>query len=134
MTRRADGVCVWPRRQSVLLLHDASLAQHGGLRGLRDEGLLESALARPQQLLNYKEDSTLAELAAAYAVGLTRNHPFVDGNKRTALLLVGLFLELNGYTLEVAQPEAVLKMYAIASGELDEPGLSAWVAENLVEL
>jgi len=124
----------WVERRTLLLLHEESLNEHGGLRGLRDEGLLDSALARPQHILNYKNDATLAELTAAYAVGIARNHPFNDGNKRAALLVTGLFLRLHGYRLNVTQQDAVLAMLAVAAGEMQEEELAAWIAANLKKM
>ena len=97
----------WVDRQALLLLHDESLAEHGGAAGLRDEGLLDSALARPLNLVAYGKPD-LAELAACYAVGLAKNHAFVDGNKRAAFLAMGLFLYLNGWRLHATQAEATL--------------------------
>ena len=116
----------WVRRQALLLLHDESLAEHGGLPGLRDEGLLESALARPQHLVAYGTPD-LADLAAAYGMGLARNHAFVDGNKRAAFLAVGLFLGLNGHRLVARQADATLTMMAVASGDLDETAFANWI-------
>ena len=113
-------------RRALELLHDESLAEHGGRPGLRDEGLLESALARPHQLLAYGEPD-LAALAAAYAFGLARNHAFVDGNKRAAFLAVGLFLYLNGLRLHASQAEATVTMLAVAAGDLCEADFAAWL-------
>ena len=119
----------WIDRHALVLLHDASLAEHGGSAGLRDEGLLASALARPQNLAaNGSPD--FADLAAAYGVGLAKNHAFVDGNKRAAFLGVGLFLALNGYRLVAAQADATLTMLAVAAGDTDEPTFAAWVREH----
>jgi death-on-curing protein len=119
----------WIDRHALVLLHDASLAEHGGSAGLRDEGLLESALARPQNLAAYGSPD-FADLAAAYGVGLAKNHAFVDGNKRAAFLGVGLFLALNGYRLVAAQADATLTMLAVAAGDTDEPTFAAWVREH----
>ena len=116
----------WIGRRGLELLHDESLAEHGGRTGLRDEGLLESALARPQNLVAYGEPD-FADLAAAYGTGLARNHPFVDGNERAGFLSVGLFLALNGYRLKVTQAEAALTMLALAAGDLDEAMFAAWI-------
>ncbi|MCU0814549.1 MAG: type II toxin-antitoxin system death-on-curing family toxin [Burkholderiaceae bacterium] len=113
-------------RRALLLLHDESLAEHGGAPGLRDEGLLDSALARPHNLVAYG-DPDLAALAAAYGVGLAKNHPFVDGNKRAAFLAVGLFLALNGHRLVASQAEATLTMLAVAAGDLSEDDFAAWI-------
>ncbi|WP_157265360.1 type II toxin-antitoxin system death-on-curing family toxin [Azohydromonas aeria] len=122
----------WVSRKALELLHDESLAEHGGAPGLRDEGLLESALARPQQLAAYGQpEPDLAALAAAYGIGLAQNHPFVDGNKRVAFLAVGLFLLLNGYRLAATQAQATLTMFAVAAGEIDEPAFAAWLRAHV---
>ncbi|CDW93612.1 MULTISPECIES: type II toxin-antitoxin system death-on-curing family toxin [unclassified Thiomonas] len=117
-------------RRALLLLHDESLAEHGGAPGLRDEGLLESALARPLNLVAYGEPD-VAALAAAYGVGLAKNHAFVDGNKRAAFLAVGLFLALNGQRLATTQADATLTMLAVASGEMSEDAFAAWIRAHL---
>jgi len=119
----------WVDRRALELLHDESLAEHGGAPGLRDEGLFESALARPLNLAAYGAPD-VAALAAAYGVGLAKNHPFVDGNKRVAFLAVGLFLALNGRRLQASQAEATAAMLAVASGELDEPAFAAWLRQR----
>jgi death-on-curing protein len=124
----------WISRKALLLLHEESLAQFGGARGLRDEGLLESALARPQNAFAYKPGVTIAELAASYAFGLAKNHPFVDGNKRAAFLSIGLFLAINGYRLQADQVDAIQTMLALASGALKEEVLAAWIARNATKL
>ena len=123
---------VWVSRAALELLHDESLAEHGGAPGLRDEGLLESALARPQHRLAYGQPD-LADLAAAYGVGLAKNHPFVDGNKRVAFLAVGLFLLLNGQRLVTTQADATLTMLAVAAGEIDETAFAAWLRSHVQE-
>ena len=127
--------CVWVSRAALELLHDESLAEHGGAPGLRDEGLLESALARPQHRLAYgqPDQPDQPDLAAAYGVGLAKNHPFVDGNKRAAFLAVGLFLLLNGHRLVATQADATLTMLAVAAGEFDEPAFAAWLRSHLQE-
>jgi len=122
-------VANWVDKQALLLLHGESLAVHGGLAGLRDEGLLDSALARPLNLAAY-EMPDLFDLAASYGIGVAKNHPFNDGNKRAAFLAVGLFLALNGYRLNAGQVEATKTMLAVAAGEFDEPGLAAWLRGN----
>lgn len=119
----------WIDKRALLLLHADSLAEHGGAAGLRDEGLLDSALARPLNLAAYGQPD-LAALAASYGVGLAKNHAFVDGNKRAAFLSVGLFLALNGMRLRAAQPDAVLTMLAVASGTLDEAGFADWIRRH----
>ncbi len=120
----------WIDRHALELLHDESIAEHGGASGLRDEGLLESALARPLNLVAYGEPD-LAELAAAYGVGLAKNHAFVDGNKRVAFLAVGLFLALNGQRLMATQAEATLTMLAVAAGSVDEAAFAAWLRGHM---
>ena len=122
---------VWVNRAALELLHEESLAEHGGAPGVRDPGLLESALMRPQNALAYGNPD-LCDLAATYAVGLARNHPFVDGNKRAAFLAAGLFLLLNGHRLVVTQTQATQVMFALAAGEIDEAGFSAWLRSNVV--
>lgn len=119
----------WIDRQALLLLHDESLAEHGGASGLRDAGLFDSALTRPLHLVAYR-DPDYADLAAAYGVGLAKNHPFVDGNKRVAFLSVGLFLFLNGYRLTAGQAEATVVMLDVAAGDLDEAAFAAWIREK----
>ena len=120
----------WVDKRSLLLLHDESLATHGGASGIRDEGLLDSALARPLNLVAYGEPD-IAELAAAYASGLVRNHPFVDGNKRAAFLATGIFLAINGFRLVADQAEATAAVLALATSELDEPSFAAWLRQHL---
>lgn len=122
----------WISRKALLFLHEESLALFGGARGIRDEGLLDSALARPQNTSAYRRGSTLADLAAAYAYGLAKNHPFVDGNKRAAFLSIGVFLAVNGHRLKADPVDAIHTMLAVAGGTLDEQGLSAWIARNSV--
>ena len=116
----------WIDRRALELLHDESLAMHGGASGLRDEGLLESALARPLNLAAYGSPEVW-ELAASYGVGLAKNHAFVDGNKRAAFLAVGLFLALNGYRLTAPQADATLTMLAVAAGQMDEVTFGRWL-------
>lgn len=121
----------WIDKQALRLLHDESLAEHGGASGLQDEGLLDSALARPLNLDAYG-DPDFASLAASYGFGLTQNHPFVDGNKRAAFLAVGLFLLLNGYRPRVSQAEATAAMLAVAAGELEEAAFAEWLRRHAV--
>ena len=116
----------WIQRHALELLHDESLVEHGGAFGIRDEGLLESALARPLNLVAYGEPDVFA-LAAAYGVGLAKNHPFIDGNKRAAFLGVGLFLHLNGFRLTATQVDATLTMLGVAAGTLDEDAFAQWL-------
>lgn len=114
-------------------MHEESLAEFGGARGLRDEGLLESALARPRNTYTYNDAATLAELAAAYCYGIAKNHAFVDGNKRAAFLGVGLFLAINGYRLSAPQVDAIETMLGVAAGTVSEPELALWIAHNSKE-
>jgi death-on-curing protein len=120
----------WITKSALLLLHDESLATHGGGAGLRDEGLLDSALARPLNLVAYADADAppdMAALAASYTIGLAKNHPFVDGNKRAAFLATGLFLYLNGYRLEATQAEATLTMLRVATGDISEDAFADWL-------
>jgi death-on-curing protein len=119
----------WIDRRALELLHDESLAEHGGATGLRDEGLLESALARPLNLAAYGDPDVHA-LAASYGVGLAKNHPFVDGNKRAAFLAVGMFLALNGWRLTAPQADATLTMLAVAAGQMDEGTFARWLRQH----
>ena len=119
----------WVDRRALELLHDESLAEHGGAAGLRDDGLLESALARPLNLAAHGEPDVHA-LAAAYGVGLAKNHPFVDGNKRAAFLAVGMFLVLNGWRLTAPQADATLTMLAVAAGQMDEVAFAHWLRQH----
>lgn len=119
----------WIDRRALELLHDESLATHGGASGLRDEGLLESALARPLHLAAYANPQVW-DLAAAYGVGLAKNHAFVDGNERAAFLAVGLFLALNGLRMTATQADATLTMLAVAAGQMDEQALSRWLRQH----
>ncbi len=122
----------WLDRRALLLLHEESLADHGGLSGFRDEGLFDSALVRPQQILNYEPDATLARLAAAYAFGITRNHPFSDGNKRTAYLALDMFCRLNGWAVKTSQLDVLNTMLALAAGNLMEEVLVLWISKHLI--
>ena len=120
----------WISKQALVLLHGESLATHGGREGMRDEGLLESALMRPQNIVAYEDASNApdaAALAASYGVGIAKNHPFVDGNKRAAFLAVGLFLYLNGLRLHATQAEATVTMLAVAAGDISEAEFAAWL-------
>ena len=121
----------WVDKRALLLLHDESLAEHGGTPGLRDESLLDSALARPLNLAAYGQPDAAA-LAASYAVGVAKNHAFVDGNKRAAFLCVGLFLAINGWRLKASQLEATSAMLAVAGGELEETVFAEWLRHHLV--
>lgn len=124
----------WISKKALLLLHEESLAAFGGARGMRDEGLLDSALAKPQNTFAYISDCTVAGLAASYAFGLAKNHPFVDGNKRAAFLSLGLFLAINGYRLTATPLDAIQIIVTLASGELNEPDLARWIAANMQKI
>ena len=123
---------VWIDPRAISAIHDEQLAEHGGAAGLRDANLLESALARPMNLAAYEEPDAAA-LAASYAVGLAKNHPFVDGNKRTAFVALELFLALNGVVLNASDVECVTTMLAVAAGEIDEATLADWIRRNMAK-
>ena len=120
----------WLRKEMVLGLHAMAVAKFGGSPGLRDEGLLESALDRPRNLFAYGDAPSVFELAAAYCSGIVKNHPFIDGNKRAGDLAVRAFLRLNGYLYEPEEAEEVVMIVALAAGEIDEDALAAWIAQN----
>ncbi len=120
---------VWLLRSVIDAVHDAQLAEHGGAEGLRDEGALDSALARPVNLHAYGE-TDIFRLAAAYAFGIARSHPFVDGNKRTAFLAAYIFLSVNGHELEADEVDAVTAVLALAAGKMGEDAFAAWLREN----
>jgi death-on-curing protein len=119
----------WLTRQIVIAIHDEQLAIHGGASGLRDEGMLESALDRLRNNWSY-ENAELPELAAAYAFAIARNHPFVDGNKRTSLLALYTFLGVNGFDFDVPEADAAAMILSLAAGEADEFGLTRWIRDN----
>jgi len=119
----------WVLRETVLALHERLLAEFGGLGGVRDQGLLDSALARPQQVFAHGRPG-LCDLAAAYAFGLLQNHPFFDGNKRSGFTVAVLFLELNGRHVTASEAEAAIKTLALAARELDEAGYAAWLRKQ----
>ncbi len=120
----------WLPKDLILAVHERQLAEHGGAAGVRDDGLLESALARPPNLSSYGE-SDAAALAGAYAFGIARNHPFVDGNKRTAFVACELFLSANGYELVASDEECLAMMLGIAASEIGEAEFAAWLRENV---
>jgi death-on-curing protein len=120
----------WISRRALLYLHSASLATFGGSAGIRDEGLLDSALARPLNRFLYAPESDLFELAASYGFGIAKNHPFIDGNKRAALHSVGLFLSINKYEMVADQLDAIQTMLSLAAGELSEEDFAAWIRKN----
>ncbi len=123
---------VWIDPRAILAIHHEQLAEHGGGAGVRDHGLLESALARPINLAAY-EKPDVAALAASYAVALAKNHPFVDGNKRTAFVALELFLALNGFDLVANDVDCVMTMLAVAAGEIDEVALTEWIRRNMAK-
>jgi death-on-curing protein len=125
---------VWVREDVVVAIHHRQLAEHGGGEGIRDPGLLDSALARPKNLVAYsdsRDQPDLATLAASYAWGLVRNHPFVDGNKRTAYVVCRTFLLLNGSDLEASPEEKYLTFLRVAEGRLTEEELASWIRDHL---
>ncbi len=121
----------WLLPNVVLAAHDAQLAEHGGLAGIRDAGALDSALARPENHYHYGERN-LFMLATMYASGIVKNHPFADGNKRTGFLAAFIFLTVNGYALQAPEAEAVVMTQGLASSEIDEPGFAKWLEDNSV--
>ena len=121
---------IWLDSQDLYVLHNQLLARFGGLEGIRDEGLLESALNRPVQKFQYEPKSTLPKLAASYSYGIARNHPFFDGNKRSALLAAIVFLEINGMKFHATEEEAVLETLALAAGERTEEEYASWLTKN----
>jgi death on curing protein len=124
----------WVSEAVVLAIHDEQLAEHGGAPGLRDESLLLSALARPRHIATYANPD-LADLAAAYAAGIARNHAFVDGNKRTAIVVAaGAFLPANGYELTATNEGLVAVMLGVADGSVPEPDLAAWFRQWMSEI
>ena len=120
---------IWLNREDCLAIHGMMLAQHGGLAGVRDEGLLESALSKPHHLLVYNSP-TLAEMAASSAAGIIRNHPFLDGNKRTGFMFAAIFLELNGQVFKATEESVIEKTIALASGQLRQVGYAEWLGKN----
>ena len=124
----------WISKKALLLLHEESLAAFGGARGLRHEGLLDSALARPRNAYAYNAASTVADLAASYAFGIAKNHAFVNGNERAAFLAIGLFFAINSHRLTASPARAIQAMLAVASGELHERGLAVWIGIDVARL
>jgi len=121
----------WITELSLILLHAEGLAEYGGKEGLRDEGLLESALARARNRFLYEEISDVAALAAAYATGIARNHPFIDGNKRVAFLTIGLFLAKNGFEFDADKVNATEVILQLAAGAMKEQELTAWIGQHM---
>jgi death-on-curing protein len=122
----------WVSRLAVLALHDEQLAEHGGSTGIRDESLLDSALAKPKNVFSYAEDADSFRLAASYAYGIARNHAFIDGNKRAALVVCVLFLNLNGRDISAPKDEEYLTFLRLADGSLGEEELAAWLTFRAV--
>ena len=123
---------IWVRQDVVRAIHRRQLAEHGGADGIRDEGLLASALARPSNLLAYSEDEPdLAALGASYAYGIAKNHPFVDGNKRTAYVVCRTFLKLNSVDIEASEKDKYVTFLKLAAGELSEEALADWIRSHL---
>lgn len=120
----------WVAASVVLAIHDEQIAEHGGAAGVRDETLMELALARPKSLFGY-EAARLSQLAAAYAFGICKNHPLVDGNKRTSLVVAELFLALNGQVLNATDVGCVVVWQKLAAGEIDEPSLARWFSQHI---
>lgn len=129
MPRRREPL--WVSRLVLEAVHFDLLRAHGGMPGLRDDGALEAALARPRQRWSYRRDADLAELAAAYGFGLTRGHPYNDGNKRTAFLAMAVFAGLNGYEIEASEADVVDVMIRLAAGRLSEAALARWIGQHL---
>lgn len=124
---------LWITKRDALTIHDLQLAEHGGPPGVRDEGMLESALGRPENLYLYG-DPDISDLAAAYAFGLAKNHPFVDGNKRTSLGVCLTFLDVNGFDLPEDEAANIATWMALAAGDLGEADLAAWLRARVVAL
>ena len=123
---------VWVMQELVLAVHQMLVSEHGGLPGIRDHALLDSALTRPQQKATYQSKASIFELAAAYSYGLAGNHPFVDGNKRIALTIAAIFLELNGFTLNAPEAEAVIVYQQLSAGGLEEAALADWLRDSSI--
>lgn len=127
----------WLDSSTMVAVHEEQLAEHGGAAGIRDQGLFESAMARPENLVHYacpENQPDAAQLAASYGFGLARNHPFMDGNKRTAFVAIELFLQLNGYALVASDRDCVNAILHLAAGELSEEDLATWIRGNMAVL
>jgi len=120
---------IWLRKDAVLAVHDRLLAEHGGRSGIRDQGLLDSALSRAQSLFAYGKQ-TIFQLGSAYACGIIKNHPFIDGNKRTGFMAAYLFLARNGYELTAAEGDVVLKTLSVAEGKMTDEEYGDWLKSN----
>jgi len=122
----------WVLPEVVAAVHQVLLAEHGGAQGIRDVALLESTLNRPRQRFEYADNPSIFDLAASYCYGLANNHPFTDGNKRIAITIAALFLEINGYALDAPEPDTVVIIEELAAGKLTEEELSRWFSESSV--
>jgi death on curing protein len=120
----------WPNATTIRAIHTSQVQEHGGLPGLRDKGLLDSAMDRPRNRFHYEGGVDLFDLAASYGFGLARNHPFIDGNKRVAFQAMYVFLGLNGLRIEAEEPEVVRVVLALAAGELPESDLAEWLRQR----
>lgn len=125
---------VWVLRELVQAVQQMLIAEHGGLPGIRDQMLLDSALARPRQKAAYQTETSIFELAASYSFGLANNHPFVDGNKRIALTVAAIFLELNGYSLDAPEAEAAMMYQQLAAGDISEAELAEWMQSSSISI
>ena len=121
---------IWIDERDVLAVHDLLLALHGGLAGLSDRGLPESALARPRQHYSYSERVGVVDMAALYTIGIVQNHPFADGNKRAGFMAGAMFLELNGFDFLASEEDVIRAVFALAAGDLDEAGYAKWLYSN----
>lgn len=124
----------WVREDVVLGYHNEQIAEHGGGNGVRDMGLLQSALARPQTAFHYNQVNSIAKLAACYGFGIAKNHAFIDGNKRTAYVVMRVFLVLNGFDINATKKEKYLTVYDLAQGDLSEEQLAEWLESKLYQL
>lgn len=125
---------IWVGSTVVLAIHEDQIAEHGGGSGVRDQGLLASALDRPRNIAAYEPDADISRLAAAYGFGIAKNHPFVDGNKRTALVVMEAFLDLNGFDLTADDAACVVVLQAVADGTMTEEKLACWIRDNIAPL
>jgi len=125
---------IWIKTDFAYMAHKRQIAEHGGADGVRDEGLLLSAMARPQNLFAYGENVDIPALAASYAFGIAKNHPFLDGNKRTAMVVAITFLRVNGFNIEAPLPEVYTTFLSLAEGSLSEEELAEWIRDHLTEL
>mgnify|MGYP001237898966 CR=1 FL=1 len=124
---------IWLDHYDALVVHERLLTLNGGAAGIRDNGLLESALARPMQLVHYDENADIAALAAAYVIGIVKNHPFVDGNKRVGFGMGILFLELNGCRFKANPIDAANTILAVVASEISESDLADWIRKNIIQ-